>query len=254
MLERTSLQHFRRGLGIVTDLLLPHRCPVCGIVVPSPGGLCTGCWSDVTFLSAPLCDLCGYPFELAETAGKHCANCSRRPPQFDHARAAIAYDGIGRDLILRFKHGDRLDLAPVLARWSRTAVQAFLPDTDIIAPVPLHRRRLLARRYNQAALLTRAIADSPGTNAHHSPDLLQRSRHTASQGHMSARMRRRNVRKAFRVNPRRLGSLQGARVLLVDDVLTTGATMEECARTLRRNGAEAVVCVTVARVVRPGQA
>jgi ComF family protein len=163
----------------------------------------------------------------------------------------MRYDEGARPLILRFKHADRTEAAPAFARWMARSGAALLEDCDLIAPVPLHRWRLLRRRYNQAALLAlelSRLADRPAV-----PDLLERRRNTPSQGRMSRSQRALNVRGAFAVAPRHRERVRGARVLLVDDVLTTGATLEACARALKRAGAARVEVLTLARVVRPLQ-
>jgi ComF family protein len=168
---------------------------------------------------------------------------------FERARAAFRYDEGSRDLILRFKHADRTDSSPAFARWMARAGDALLGDADLIAPVPLHWLRLFMRRYNQAALLASALAPLAGKPAVN--DLLQRRRRTPLQGG-GVLARQRNVAGAFAVDPRRRAGLQDKRVLLVDDVLTTGATVSACASVLLRAGARAVDVLTLARVVRTG--
>ncbi|GAA0567086.1 ComF family protein [Caenispirillum bisanense] len=229
------------------DLLLPPRCLSCGAVVSEPGALCPDCFAAVTFLGPPVCACCGDPFELAMEEGALCAVCIADPPPFARARAAFRYDDGSRDLVLRFKHADRTDCAAPFARWMLRAGRELVRDADLIVPVPLHRLRLLRRRYNQAALLARALdrhGDRPGRYA---PDLLLRARRTPPQEGLGRSARRLNMRAAFAVaDPARL---EGRRVLVVDDVLTTGATVGECARVLLRAGAAAVDVLTLARVV-----
>jgi ComF family protein len=171
-----------------------------------------------------------------------------RRPAFDRARAVFAYDDASRGPVLSFKHADRTEAAPAFARLMTTAAADLLSDADLLVPVPLHRRRLIARRYNQSALLTNALARHSGVPA--MPDLLVRTRHTPSQGGLSATGRRRNVRGAFAVRRDLADRVRDARVLLIDDVLTTGATVEACAGVLKRAGAGTVDVVTLARVVR----
>ncbi len=246
----------RRLARRVLDALLPPRCLACGGGVDEPGRLCAGCWSSLRFLSAPLCRQCGYPFEVEPVAGQGgdllgealCAACRRSPPAFDRARAALAYDAASKPLVLRFKHADRTDAAPAFALWMRQAAGELLRECDLVVPVPLHRRRLLRRRYNQAALLAARLARLGGKP--HRPLVLQRRRATPSQGRLSRRRRRLNVAGAFAVPPAARPELKGRRVLLVDDVLTTGATLSACARTLKRAGAASVDAVVLARVVR----
>lgn len=231
------------------DALLPPRCLGCGDTVENQGTLCSVCWSAMTWLGPPCCARCGFPFPYAAPADALCAACTRQPPAFDRARAVFRYDDASRRLVLGFKHADETHAAPAFGRWLVRAGGDLVADADLIAPVPLHRWRLLSRRFNQSALLARALA--AGTGKRYAPDLLRRRRHTPQQARLSPPARRRNVRGAFVLSPRWTGPASGARVLLVDDVLTTGATVEECARALRRGGAAAVDILTLARVVRP---
>lgn len=236
----------RAGRGLV-DLVLPPRCLGCGALVADQGALCAACWQALTFLGEPACACCGLPFAHDQGAGARCAACLAAPPAFDRARALWRYDEGSKGLILAFKHADRTDAAPALARWLARAGQALLPDCDLVAPVPLHWRRLFRRRYNQAALLATALGRQAGRPV--APDLLRRRRDTPSQGHLSRGARQRNVAGAFAVAPRWRDRLAGRRVLLVDDVLTTGATVEAAAAALTRAGAAGVDVLTLARVV-----
>jgi len=238
-----------RVARVALNAVLPPRCLACGEPVADPGTLCAPCWSGLSFIAPPVCAACGYPFAYEEAAGALCGACSRERPAYHRARAALIYDQASRGLILALKHGDRTDSAPSLARWIGGAARELLGAADMIAPVPLHRWRLLARRYNQSALLAHALAR--GTGLPCVADLLVRRRRTPSQGGLTARQRRDNVRGAFAVHPARADALAGKRVVLVDDVLTTGATAESCARALVRGGAAAVEVATLARVVRP---
>ncbi len=239
-----------RGLDGLLDLVLPPQCLACGALTGGEGALCADCWQGMSFLAAPACAACGYPFELGVpgTDGL-CGACIARPPAFDRARAALRYDDASRGLVIAFKHADRTHAAPAFARWMARAGAALLADADLIAPVPLHRRRLWMRRYNQAALLALALGRLAGKPC--VPDLLLRIRPTPPQGRLGRRARARNVRRAFAPEPRRAALIAGRRVLLVDDVLTTGATVEEAARALTAAGARAVDVLTLARVVRP---
>ena len=244
-----SLAHgpvLKRAFGMALDLLLPPRCLKCGAAVTSADGLCAACWRGITFLGAPCCACCGLPFAYDLGADALCPSCMKERPGFDRARAALRYDDESRRLVLAFKHGDRLHLAPALGRWMRRAGAELLAETDIVVPVPLHWTRLFARRYNQAAVLAHALAAAGGPPV--GADWLVRRRRTPSQGKRNALARRRNVAGAFAL--RRGRSVRGQRVLLVDDVFTTGATLGECARVLRRAGAVRVDALTLARTVR----
>ena len=245
------LPRFVRAAGrAALDLVLPPMCLNCRALVAEPQSVCAACWNALRFLSPPHCIQCGIPFPHDLGLGVKCAACIARPPSFTRARAALAYDDASRALILGFKHGDRLEAVPLFARWMAAAGQDVLEDADLIVPVPLHWRRLLARRYNQAAELARALAAIGGVKAE--TRLLTRSKPTRSQGEMhSARARMRNVAGAFAVAKDARPRLAGRNVVIVDDVLTTGATLSACAKALLRAGAGSVSLVTLARVVRP---
>jgi ComF family protein len=238
----------RKSANWLLDAVLPPRCLKCGEIVVDSGSLCGPCWSALKFLGAPCCACCGLPFEFDMGPGSLCAACSARRPLYDRARSALAYDDSSRGLILRFKHADRIDGAVTFAGWMARAGAELIADADIIAPVPLHRWRLVRRRYNQAAILANAIGKLRGKLA--VPDLLVRHRATPSQGHLGRSQRQRNVAGAFALHPRRGQVAAGARILLVDDVLTTGATAESCAKALHNAGAKAVDLLVLARVVR----
>lgn len=251
--------HLRPIARLALDALLPPQCLACGELVSEPGALCAPCWTGLRFIAPPFCRRCGWPFEVdPDPAGGSvgnpsaellCGACLREPPRYDRARSVVIYDDASRGLILAFKHADRIHAAPAFARWMGRAGGELVGDADMIAPVPLHWSRLLARRYNQAALLSNALAKLAGKQA--APDLLTRRRRTPSQGRLSRAERHRNVRGAFTVRPHRRALVAGRRILLVDDVMTTGATVSACAAVLRRAGAAAVDVLTLARVVRP---
>jgi ComF family protein len=238
-----------RGMCGLLDLLLPPRCLRCGVGVEGGGRLCAECWRSLTFLGPPQCRLCGYPLPHALPAAPLCGECAREAPVYDRARAALRYDDGARRLILAFKHADRTDTAPAFGAWLARAGTELLADADLLTPVPLHRLRLLRRGYNQSAILARALARE--TSLPLVPDLLQRRRATRSQQGLSGQARLENVTAgAFRVHPWHRRRVEGRRVVLIDDVLTTGATAGACARVLRRAGATQVDVLTLARVVR----
>lgn len=236
----------RDGARRALDAVLPPLCLACGALVAEQGGLCPACWGNIQFLAPPFCDACGHPFEV-DPGGPHplCGACLAAPPPWGRARAVFHYDDASRGLVLRFKHGDRLEGAPAFARWMARAAGPLLDGCDLVAAVPLHRWRLWSRRYNQAAVLALALAAQAGLNAR--PDVLVRVRSTAPQGHLGRDERAGNVRGAFAVKPG--APVAGCNILLVDDVLTTGATLRECTRVLLRAGAARVDVVTLARVV-----
>jgi ComF family protein len=237
-----------RALGRgVADLLMPplaHDSPE----ATASAGLTPDAWSRVIFLEDPVCDGCGAGFEMdgGVFAAARCAACLAQPYAFARARAACVYDEASRGLILKFKHGDHQPFAPLFARWLSRSAAPLLDEADAVVPVPLHRLRLLSRRFNQAAEIARPLARVAGLD--YVPDALIRQTHTTSQGGKSARGRRLNVRKAFAVTEEGRRRIRGRRILLVDDVLTTGATAEACARALVEAGARAVDLAVVARV------
>ena len=230
------------------DLVLPPSCLACYAPVGTAGALCADCWSRISFIGRPCCARCGLPFAIEAAEGAVCGACARAPPVYDRARAAFLYEGTGRELILAFKMADRSWLAPRLATWLHRAAAPLLPDADVVVPVPLHRWRLLARRFNQSAVLAALMARR--ADAAMVPDLLVRTRRTPPQTRLSGPERRRNVRGAFAVRPTRAPLVAGRSVLLVDDVLTTGATVSACARALRKAGAARVDVATLARATR----
>jgi len=203
-------------------------------------------WADVTFLDAPWCEACGFPFEYAVQGSSLCARCSVRRPAYDRARAAMAYDDGSRALILSFKHGGRTEGLASFAAQMRRAGRDVLEGAELLIPVPLHPSRLIKRRYNQAVLLARALAKI--TPAEFAPDILFRTKRTESQGGFNARARADNVRGAFSV--KNADQIKGRHIVLIDDVLTTGATLESCARRLKRAGAAQVDGICLARVAK----
>lgn len=214
---------------------------------PLAGGFSAETWSRIHFLDGPVCDGCGAPF--AYVTGERCAACLARPRAFDAARAACLYDETSREPILQLKHADRLDLAPLFARWISRSARELVEAADAVAPVPLHPCRLLGRRYNQAAEIARPLCAMSGTP--YLPDVLRRRRATPTQAGRSGSGRRRNVAGAFEVPPAARRRVAGLRILLIDDVLTTGATAEACARALKAAGAVRVDLAVVARVQAP---
>lgn len=247
----------KRASTLALDAVLPPLCLGCRTPVAGTQGLCPSCWGRITWLGPPLCACCGTPFPFdpdpagdpGEAETLLCGACLRDPPPFAHARAAFVYDEASRGLILGFKHADRTQAAPAFGAWLARSGAALLAEADLVAPVPLHWTRLLRRRFNQSALLAQQAASA--TARAYVPDLLVRERRTRSQGGLDRDQRRRNVRRAFAVRPCYQERIAGARVVIVDDVYTTGATLAECAKVLLRAGAGAVDVLTLARVVRP---
>jgi ComF family protein len=226
------------------DLLLPPSS-LDGEAALS-GGLTASAFSKLTFLDDPVCDGCGLAMAYAEAAMQLCPACQTKPKAFQRCRAACVYDEHSRELILKLKHADRTDLAGLFARWLSRASVELLAEAEAVVPVPVHRTRMLSRRYNQAAEIARPLARMAGLT--YLPDVLIRKRDTDSQGGKSASGRRRNVAAAFAVPEARRHRVLGRRIVLIDDVLTTGATAEGCARALLAAGAASVTLSVVARV------
>ena len=236
-----------RALGIrLLDLLLPpgHLDGEGGPAAST--GLSPAVWSKITFLEDPVCDRCGSALEFPMGPGATCGLCADRKSPIARIRAATIYDEHSRELILQLKHADRTDVAPLLARWLSRAGAEVIGEAEALLPVPMHPWRLFLRRYNQAAEIARPLAKLTGKP--YLADALRRRRDTQTQAGRSATGRRRNVQAAFAVPAGRRSEVAGKRLLLVDDVLTTGSTAEACARALRAAGALSVDVLVVARV------
>jgi ComF family protein len=245
------LPRLRRMSQVVLDTLLPPRCVLCEQTVQVHGQLCSTCFAQISFITAPFCARCGVPFASASQADEDgaCPGCRERPPVFRQARAALRYDNEARRLILPFKHADRTELAPLLASMMLRAGASLLARAEVLIPVPLHRRRLYERRYNQAALLAHVLgreAECPVL-----PDALVRARSTPSLDRKSAEERAREVEGVFAPCPGRQSRFVDRAILLVDDVMTSGATVNACAATLLAAGARVVDVLVVARVPDP---
>lgn len=225
----------------------PPRCIACGEEVETEKSLCGPCWSDAHFISQPCCDVCAMPLPgTADGERLLCDDCMSVPKPWAAGRAVVVYGGTGRRISLALKHGDRLDIAGPVGRWMGAAARDVLAETDVIAPVPLHWSRLLRRRYNQAALLASVMGEASGRAV--AQDLLLRRRRTVMQKGMTRTERMDNQRRAITANPKRLSGIGGQRILLVDDVMTTGATLSACAEACHEAGASVVNIVVFARV------
>ena len=249
--DASALTVLSSGIRATLDLLLPPQCLTCDAPVDAPGRFCPDCFALTGFVTEPCCRRCGVPFAHAGQGGpeKLCPACREHPPPWGRARAALRYDAQARRVVLPLKYGDRIEHAAALAPLMARAGAALLRDAEVLAPVPLHRRRLIQRRYNQAALLARAMARLVGKPT--LPDALMRTRVTVSLGELSAEERARVVDGAFAVRPNRVDRIAGRRVLLMDDVLTSGATCAACTRALLAAGASAVDVLVAARVPDP---
>jgi len=246
------LRQAARGLkalgGAVLSLALPPTCVACGRVTGDDGGLCGACWSRLSFVTRPYCERTGAPFahDLEPGAPRLSAEALAHPPAFDRARAAVLFTDPARDLVHNLKYADRMEVARPMARLMAQAGRELIAEADLIIPVPLHAVRLWRRRFNQAALLARQLAPRGGPPVR--SDLLRRGRATVSQTNLSRAERHANVAGAFQTCGNAAFLLPDKRILLVDDVYTTGATLDACARVLRRAGAAHVDALAFARV------
>lgn len=254
--NRTWLQRGGR-LGVAAgrgflNVVLPPVCPITGERVSAAGLLSASAWSGLSFITDPQCRICGRPFSYEIDHGAVCGACMAEPPVFDALRSALVYDDASAALVLRLKHGDHTDGVRQFGQWMARAIGNALSDDggtiDYVAPVPLHFLRLMRRQFNQSALLAQALAGELSVPC--APRLLTRVRRTPPQKGLTGAQRRENVRGAFRVSPSWADRLDGASVLLVDDVYTTGATVQACCLALRRAGVAAITVAALARVVR----
>ncbi len=232
--------------GLV-DFLFPPVCAVCDGPVAQSHALCADCWRKIEFITAPLCPVLGLPFAVDLGPDAVSAAALAKPPPFDRARSAVRYNDTARALVTALKYADRTDLTRLVARLMVQAAGELIGADAVLVPVPLHWRRQLVRRFNQSLLLARAIAEATGMAL--IADGARRVRPTRQQVGLSASERERNVAGAFRAHPELVARLAGRRVLVVEDVVTTGATVYAMARALKRAGVEAIDVVSFARVV-----
>jgi len=234
-------------LSGLADLVYPPTCAGCGVTTGGHRGLCPRCWSGIRFIERPYCEVLGLPFSHDLGQGILSAEAIAHPPVFDRLRSAAIHDGVVRDLVHGLKYRDRTDLAPMMATWMLRASDGLVAQADAIVPVPLHRFRLLARKFNQAAELARHLSRQSGTPL--LPACLLRRKSTRRQVGLGRQAREDNLRGAFVVADGQAAALFGKRILLVDDVYTTGATISAAARALKKAGASDVSVLTFARAM-----
>jgi ComF family protein len=240
------------GMGLwrrLADAIAPPRCVACNADVGEPASVCSNCWQALRLIEAPVCQVLGTPFPYDQGEGVISPAAIAAPPAWDAARAATAYDGVARKIVQAFKYRDRAEAGELMARMTARAGLDLLRDADVVVPVPLHRLRLWQRRFNQAALLAQRLAAA--SQRPYKPDLLVRTRRTPQQVGLDHESRRKNMRNAFRVPEPAVPDVAGRRIALVDDVRTTGATAESCAKALKAAGASHVSVLTFALVLEP---
>jgi len=238
------LRGFFRGVG---RFIYPPSCLGCGCKTQNDGAFCVACWADIRFIERPYCEVLGIPFTYDHGRGIVSAEAIASPPPFERLRAATIHDGPARKLVHQLKYLDRTDLARLMASWMLRASDGTVAACDCIVPIPLHRRRFLARRFNQSAELARHIAALSGKSFLAST--LVRVKPTSRQVGLSAQARKLNVRGAFAIAAGREADIMGKRVVLVDDVYTTGATVAAAARRLKKAGAADVTVLTFAMAI-----
>ncbi len=231
----------------IADLIFPPRCPLCGEALAAQSGLCAACWGELAIPGEPCCPSCQRPLGNGVSTGAICAPCLADPPRHDGIAAGTLYNDASRKLILALKHGSRIALAPLLGRLMLGQLPEVVGPGWLVVPVPLHRWRLWRRGFNQAALLGGELAKARGSTL--LVDGLVRRKRTPTLGGLGRTARARALSGAIAINPRRLGAIKGAQVLLVDDVLTSGATSNACVAALKRAGAKTVVVACFARVM-----
>lgn len=241
---RTWAKNARRS---VFGTVFPDVCLGCGTFVTKQGVVCSKCWADLRFIERPYCEINGTPFTVDFGPGAVSADAIANPPHYHAARSAAVHMTIARQLVTRLKYADRTDLAPWMADWMIRAGRDFINEADVIVPVPLHRWRYFSRRYNQSAELARSISNKTGKSF--CPSALARKKPTRQQVGLNLRQRQENVRGAFTVPEQHYIDVTGRTVLLIDDVLTTGATVNAAAKALRKAGAAKTYVLTFSQVV-----
>ena len=239
---------WQRRMQTLVQVIYPPRCLSCGGMVESDFGLCGMCWAETPFVAGLVCDLCGVPLPGSSDRAEQCDDCLQTARPWAQGRAALLYRDRGRRMVLALKHGDRHDIAKPAGKWMARSVRPILRSGTIVVPVPLHLRRLIRRRYNQSALLARSLSEELGCDW--LPDALERPVATPSLDGRGRDERFAVLNEAIRVTPRWANALDGRPVLLVDDVMTSGATLAACAEACIAAGASEVCVAVLARVAK----
>jgi ComF family protein len=246
---KTTATVLRAAAAAAADLIVPPLCLACHRPLAAHDAICASCWPRIDFIRAPLCDRLGLPLPFDLDGPMISAAAAADPPDYDRARAVARFDGIMRELVHDLKFRDRHDGRRLFARWLAEAGGELLADADMVVPVPLTRGRLASRRFNQSAILAQAVAARAGLR--YVPTALVRTRNTRPQVGLSRQQRRDNVAGAYAVAPGSRSALAGAKIVVIDDVITTGATVRACARPLKRAGAARVDVLALAMVTDP---
>jgi len=249
-------QDIQNWLHKALSFVLPPRCTHCSAKIAVHGFLCTRCWGELQPLAPPFCSSCALPYEFSvltegDEAEVACAACLKEPPVFDWARAAVSYEGLGRSLVLRLKYNGASMVVPVMAKLMASSVRGSIIEQNmsLVIPVPLHQRRFISRRFNQSQLLAKELATLTGVPMN--TFVLVRNKSTPSQGGLNRKKRFKNVKGAFAIRHDMAELVKGRHIVLVDDVLTTGATASACAKVLKNAGALSVGLAVFARVGEP---
>lgn len=237
------------GMQRVLSLIYPDQCAMCPELVDGPGGLCPSCWAGMPFVNGLVCDTCGVPLPgAADHLQAYCDDCLVAIRPWASGRAALAYRDSGRRMVLALKHGDRPDLAKTVAKWMETAGRPILKSDTVLVPIPVHWSRLVARRYNQSAELARALGQRTGLQI--LPDALHRHRRTPVQDRLTVEGRFANLEGAIIAHSRHGRLLAGRDVCLIDDVMTSGATLSAATHACHDAGAKRVHVLVLARVMK----
>ena len=240
---RKILNFLKKVWTSFLDFLFPPLCLGCSSHVRSWGEFCPECWASTVFIVHPFCDRCGVPFDIEVDERTLCVSCLTHPKAFSKVRSCFLYNDISKKIVLSLKNHDKTQLAPYMAKFMEQSGKDLIQNADIVTIVPLHWRRLFKRKFNQAALILRYIK-TPGIKIY---DLLQRTKNTKYQGSLHKDERAKNVKKSFAFTDEYKNAIRGKTVLIIDDVITTGSTLHECAKILIKSGAKEVWGLSWAR-------
>ncbi len=232
----------------ILEIIFPSHCLYCEKIISAEGLFCSDCWQKLQFITEPKCKICAHPFDFKVSDDLTCASCLSDPPAYDKTITVFRYNEIIKKIISQFKYRDTTYIAKKLAKFLFHRSRAELTNIDLIVAVPLHKKRLRQRKFNQASLLCRAMLQHTPTTKFY-PDFLLRIKNTAAQVTLRKKQRKKNLKSAFALNPKYFQTVKNKRILLIDDVITTGATLENCAKVLKKAGAKKVTALTIAKTV-----